>query len=202
MQIPWTRQKSLILILFLIVVSVVPHAVVRVNAQATPVRTKGADISVFGTYMRLSPDYGPQKNNGYTFGAFYARYLRLFSPGVEFRVKIAHGETVDEKTYGGGVRVEKLMARRFRPYADFLVSAGTIDYHFLTPPIKSNGQPYFSDSSVVYTYGGGLDYDLTRRFSARAEFLGENLSMGGYTPITLTPKMWNFGVVYRLPIGR
>ena len=201
MSIPWATRKSFILILFFIVVSVVPHGVMRVGAQALPVRTKGADISVFGTYTRLWPDYGPQKNNGATFGAFYTRYLRWFSPGVEFRVKIADGETVDEKTYGGGVRVEKPIGR-FRPYADFLISAGTINYHFRAPPIKPNGQPYLSDSSVVYTYGGGLDYDLTKSFSARAEFQGENWSMGGYTPITLTPKMWSFGLVYRLPIAR
>src|SRR6185369_3711254 len=82
MQTPWTRQKSFILILFLIVISVVPHAVMRVAAQALPVSTKGADISVFGTYTRLWPDYGPQQNNGATFGAFYTRYLRWLSPGV------------------------------------------------------------------------------------------------------------------------
>jgi hypothetical protein len=198
MQIPWVTRQSFTLILFLIVMSVVPHGVMRLSAQAVPLREKKADLSVFGTYTRLTPDYGPQQNNGTTFGVFYTRYWHWFSPAVEFRVKIADGETVDEKTYGGGVRIEKSFGR-FRPYGDFLISAGSINYHFRAPPIKPNGQPYLSDSSVVYTYGGGLDFDLSDKFSARGEFQGENWSLGGYTPITLTPTMWSIGVVYRIP---
>ena len=45
-----------------------------------------------------------------------------------FAVKIANGATVDESTYGGGIRVEKSF-NRFRPYADFLISGGSIDNH-------------------------------------------------------------------------
>jgi hypothetical protein len=177
---------------------VVPHGVIQAGAQAVPLRQKKADLSVFGTYTRLSPDYGPQQNNGGTFGVFYTRYYRWLSPAVEFRAKIANGATVDESTYGGGIRVEKSI-NRFRPYADFFISGGSIQYHFKTPPIKPTGQPYLSDSSVVYTYGGGLDYDVTDNFSARGEFQSESWNLGGYTPITLTPSMWSIGVVYRIP---
>jgi hypothetical protein len=81
----------------------------------------------------------------------------------------------------------------------FLISSGHINYHFKNPPIMSNGKPYLSDSSVVYGYGGGLDYDITERFSARGEFQAESWSLGGYTPITLAPTMWSLGVVYRIP---
>ena len=199
MQIPCKTRQSLTLILFLVVTSLVPQGIATLNAQAVPLREKKADLSVFGTYTRLKPDYGPQQNNGVTFGAFYTRYWRWFSPAIEFRVKIADGATVNERTYGGGIRVEKQFGQRFRPFADFLVSGGTINYHFGTPPIKPDGKPYLSDSSVVYTYGGGLDYDVTENFSARGEFQGENWSLGGYTPITLTPSMWSIGVVYRIP---
>ena len=205
MQIPCKTRQSLTLILFLVATSLVPQGIATLNAQAVPLREKKADISVFGTYTRLKPDYGPQENNGVTFGAFYTRYWHWLSPAIEFRVKIADGATVDQKTYGGGIRVEKQIAQRFRPFADFLVSAGTINYHQISPPNQSAppNAPYvlhtYSDSSVVYTYGGGLDYDVTENFSARGEFQYENWSLGKYGPITLSPSMWSIGVVYRIP---
>jgi opacity protein-like surface antigen len=186
------------LILFAFVVSLVSEGTAKLSAQAVPIREKKAELTTFATYTHLTPDYGPQNNSGVSFGIDYARYLKFVTPALEFRVKIANGETVDQKTYGGGIRVEHQWDR-FHPYGMFLISAGYINYHFRTPPIMSNGKPYLSDSSVVYGYGGGLDFDVTQNFSARGEFQAENWNLGGYTPITLAPSMWSLGVVYRIP---
>lgn len=177
---------------------------VRAGAQAVPIKQKKADLSTFFGYTKVTPDYGPLIN-GVVFGGFYTRYLHWFAPAVEFRAKIANGTGVDQKTYGGGIRVEKDFHQLFRPYGDFLVSSGTINYHLVTPPNQPAppGIPYvlhtYSDSSVVYTYGGGLDVDITENFSARGEYQHENWSLGKYGPVTLTPSMWGFGVVYRIP---
>jgi len=167
----------------------------NLQAQANPAASKTADISVFGTYSRVSPDYGPQTNNGYTFGANYTRYMHWFvNPSLEFRAKIAPGTTVDEKTFGGGIRVERQF-KKFHPYADFLISAGTIDFQF--PNIDVRGKLYKSDDSIVYSTGGGLDYDITSQWAAKADYQFEHWSLG--TNQTLTPGVLSFGVVYRIP---
>jgi hypothetical protein len=198
MQIPALIRQTFTLILFAMVVSLIPEGTAKLRAQATPIREKKAELTTFLTYTHVTPDYGPQNNNGVSIGIDYARYMRFVTPALEFRVKIANGATVDERTYGGGIRVEHQWSR-FHPYGDFLISAGTINYHFKNPPITSSGKPYLSDSSVVYTFGGGLDYDVTQNFSARGEFQAEKWSLGGYTPITLAPTTWSLGVVYRIP---
>ena len=198
MQIPSLARLFFAFILFAPVMAIVPGGKANLNAQALPTSQRKAELTAFGTYTHLTPDYGPQNNNGATFGVGYSHSFQLLTPAVEFRVKIANGETVNQKTYGGGIRLEHEW-NRLHPYGMFMISAGYIDYHFRTPPIMSNGKPYLSDSSVVYGYGGGLDYDLTPRFAARGEFQAENWSLGGYTPVSLSPTMWSFGVVYRIP---
>ena len=167
----------------------------KLIAQANPVASKKADISVFGTYSRVTTDYGPETNNGYTFGANYTRYMHWFvNPSLEFRAKIANGPTVDEKTFGGGIRAERQF-KNFHPYADFLISAGTIDFQH--PNIDVRGNLYKSDDSIVYSTGIGLDYDVTSRWAARADYQFEHWSLG--TNQTLTPRVLSFGVVYRIP---
>jgi len=167
----------------------------RLTAQANPTASKKADISVFGAYSRLSPDYGPQQNNGVTFGADYTRYLHWFlNPSLELRGKVAPGDTVGERTYGGGIRVEHQF-RNFHPYADFLVSSATLT--FTHPIIDVRGKLYKSDNSIVYSVGGGLDYDITPKWAARADYQYEFWNYG--INQTLTPTVFSLGVVYRIP---
>lgn len=88
--------------------------------QAVPTAQKTGDLSVFALYTRLTPDYGPTSNNGLTFGVSYLRYTRWWvNPAVEFRAKIANGATVDEKTIGGGIRLES-SSRNITPTPIFL----------------------------------------------------------------------------------
>ncbi|MBS1823522.1 MAG: hypothetical protein JST61_16380 [Acidobacteria bacterium] len=168
--------------------------------QAVPTAQKTGDLSVFALYTRLTPDYGPTSNNGLTFGVSYLRYTRWWiNPAVEFRAKIANGATVDEKTIGGGVRLEKQF-KRYHPYADFLVSAGSINFHLPSPSILPDGKPYLSDGTAVYAFGGGLDYDLTSKFAFRGDYQYEKWSLdkNPATPLHLTPNGWSLGVVYRI----
>lgn len=165
-------------------------------AQATPVAVKNAEISAFAAFTRVTPDYGPTSNKGFTFGADYARPTRFFlKPSLEFRGTITPGDTVGESTFGGGLRVEHSIWR-LHPYADFLLSAGTIT--FTHPSIDSQGRLYKSDNSLVYTYGGGVDYDVTRRWAAKFDYQGEHWNLGSAAQ-TLTPQVLSVGVVYRIP---
>ena len=172
------------------------------HAQSSPTAQKTGEISAFVLYTRLTPDYGPTNNNGMIFGADYTRFTRWWvNPSLEFRAKITSGSTVDEKSFGGGIRLEKQLHEKFHPYADFLVSAGYINYNFKPPPTLINGQPYTSDSTVVYSYGGGLDYDITKSFALRGDFQSERwyLDRNPAAAAHLTPAGWSLGLVYRVP---
>jgi hypothetical protein len=172
-----------------------------IQAQAPPTAQKIGDLSAFVLYTRLTPDYGPTTNNGVTLGLDYTRYTRWWvKPSIEVRGKIANGSTVDERSFGGGIRAVKPI-RIFRPYADFLISAGSINFHQIDPYILPNGQPYTSDSTVTYSFGGGLDIDLSRNFSMRGDYQSErwHLDKNPATPLDLTPSGWSLGMVYRIP---
>jgi opacity protein-like surface antigen len=195
------RQSFIFGLLICFAAALVPD---RSGAQAVPIREKKAGISTFATFTRLTPDFGPFNNFGVMFGTDYARYTRWITPALEFRMKISHGSAVDQKTYGGGLRLERDF-QRYHLFGNFLVSSGRINYHLKTPPnvpalpTTPNVIHTYTDTSIVYTYGGGLDYDISQNFTARGEFQYENWNLGKYGPITLTPSMWGFGVVYRIP---
>ncbi len=72
----------------------------------------------------------PGKDNGAIFGGEYTRFMnRFLNPSLEVRGKVAAGATVDERTWGGGIRgVHRF--RNFYPYIDFLVSSGTIHFNY------------------------------------------------------------------------
>lgn len=184
--------RSTLAILFSAVLLVVPGKLI---AQAIPAASKQADISVFGAFSRVNPDYGPQKNNGVMYGVDYTRYMHWFvTPSLEFRGRVNPGETVGERTVGGGIRLEHPI-QRFHPYADFLVSAGTLT--FSHPIIDVRHKLYKSDDSIVYSMGGGVDVDVTSRFAARVDYQYEFWSLG--TNQTFTPTVFSLGVVYRIP---
>lgn len=196
------RQSFIFGLLICFAAALVP---VRSGAQAVPIREKKAGISTFATFTRLTPDFGPYNNFGVMFGTDYARYMRWITPSVEFRMKISHGTAVDQTTFGGGLRLERDF-QRYHPFGNFLISSGRINYHLATPPnvpAPPMVAPFpihtYTDNSLVYTYGGGLEYDIRQNFSARGEFQHENWTLGKYGPITLTPAMWGFGVAYRIP---
>ena len=174
------------------------------TTTATAKRT--SEISAFALYSRVHPDYGPSDNNGFTVGANYTLLNRWWiNPSIEFRAKVANGSTADEKTFGGGIRGVKKIGR-FSPYGDFLISYGSINLHLQNPPVLPDGSPYKSDTSIVYSYGGGLDYRAFGPFSVRGDFQYEKWYMdkltNPYKPLHLSPYNWSMGVVYTIPFRR
>lgn len=167
------------------------------DAQATPARVREAGLSTFVTYTRLSPDYDIA-GNGVTVGAAYTRFFKLFSPSVEARFKYGQGRAVNERTVGGGIRVERAISY-FHPYADFLISSGTITFA-QKYYIGSNGTG--SNNSMVYSVGGGVDYDFADQWSARVDYQHESWNLGGTPSLTMTPHALSFGVLYRIRLHR
>ncbi len=165
------------------------------EAQGLPTASKEAAISFFGTYSRVSTDRSSQKDNGFTVGFAYTRYLHwLLTPSLEVRCKIATGGTVSEKTFGGGLRVEHRF-KNFYPYADFFGSYGKIT--FANPVTSVPGPRYYYDDSTVYSTGAGLDYDITSNWAARVDYQFEHWHTGFRN--TFTPQIFSIGILYRIP---
>jgi len=164
----------------------------RASAQASYAAARAnTPLSVFGAFSRLNPDYGPQTNYGYTFGADYTRHYRLLDPSLEGRVSHAGGQTVGQTSYMGGIKGGKDFGR-FHPYGDFLLGYGKITF---THP---HGQ-YFRDDSTVFDAGGGVDVDIIGNLAAKADFQFQSWKLGNANS-RLTPKILSFGLVYRLPL--
>jgi hypothetical protein len=143
----------------------------------------------------VNTDRSSQKDNGFTVGFAYTRYLHwLLTPSLEVRCKIATGGTVSEKTFGGGIRVEHRF-KNFYPYANFFGSYGKITF---TNPITSvPGPRYYYDDSTVYSTGAGLDYDITSNWAARVDYQFEHWHTGLRN--TFTPQIFSIGILYRIP---
>jgi opacity protein-like surface antigen len=96
-------------------------------------------------------------------------------------------------TVGGGVMYQpgRLRFHRFSPYAKGVWSWGSISWY-------SGSNPYHSDTRTVTALGGGLDYRISRRFTARVDYeyqFWPNM----FGPNSLTPNgftiegLYNFG---------
>jgi hypothetical protein len=163
-------------------------------AQATPVRSRAAELSAYVGYTNLTPDYGGGHNSGISVGADYMKYLPWLSPSLEVRFKTAPGgAAVGERTLGGGLRVEHQI-KYFHPYGDLLVSTGTITF-VNKAYLGANGTG--SNGSIVYSYGGGVDYDFANQWAARVDFQSEHWNLDEVPAITLTPKVLTVGILYR-----
>lgn len=166
-------------------------------AQATAARSREAGLAAFGTYSRVVTDYDIP-GNGFTVGGDYTRFYKFLSPAVEARFKYGKGRAVNERTFGGGIRVERQF-KYFHPYADFLISSGTITFASKNE-IGANGTG--SNGSVVYSVGGGVDYDFAETWSARVDYQHENWNVNKSPVVTLTPNALSFGILYRFRLHR
>jgi len=174
-------------------------------AQSMLTADKKADISVFAGYQYMNPDIGrsTDRGNGATFGGDFTRYFNKWpvAPALEVRGNYATAPFANESSILFGLRVTSELRRRFHPYADFLVGAGKINFN--QPP-----SPTFTyDASVVYSYGGGVDFDMPRNFGAKVDFQAQSWNMGlepefTSTPtqnFTLAPILLTVGVNYHIP---
>jgi hypothetical protein len=169
------------------------------HGQALPTAEKTAAIDAFGTFTLTSPDYGVTKNTGVTedtgfsVGADYL--MRTFfwgQPAVAVRYSFVTGSTVRETFIGGGGELH-YRYHMLRPYITVLGGVGTLTY------LRSG----YNDSGNTLLVGGGSDYPLSRRVSARAEFTYSRVDITGFQnteigAIHLAPWSINLGVVYHI----
>jgi hypothetical protein len=180
----WWRVVPLLL-----VCSIVP-----LHAQSSPARTRGAELTGFGMYTFLTPDYGGLPDSGFTVGGDFTKLYKFTSLSLEFRYKNAVGPTVGENTLGGGPRFEYRWTR-VHVYADLLGSTGTITFSNKNAR-GSYGKGF--NGSVVYTYGGGVDYDLSGGLAVRFDYQSEHWDLEEKPEILLFPNALSVGIVLRV----
>jgi hypothetical protein len=167
---------------------------VVLRGQSLPVRTRSAELSAFGMYTTLIPDYGVQPNVGYTVGGDFTKIFKFTALSLEFRFKDAFGPVVREQTIGFGPRLEYRWTR-LHLYGDFSAGAGNI-YFADKNARASNGTG--ANGSVVYTYGGGADLDLTGQWAAQFDYQSEHWDLEEKPKTLLFPNAFSVGMVYHL----
>jgi opacity protein-like surface antigen len=159
------------------------------SAQAITVGQRGAEITPFVTSTLVSPDWGQTRNLGFTAGVDYTRFIRaIVQPSLELRMTNATGKNVDERTYLGGFKVEAAI-HNIHPYATLLAGTGGIIFH---NPIDT----YTSDTSFVYSMGGGVEFNVTQSWKVRLDMTQQHWDLD---PQILTPSIYSLGVAYSIP---
>jgi opacity protein-like surface antigen len=159
------------------------------GAQAKVSAERGAEIAPFVQTTLLHPDWGSTGNTGFTAGVDYTRFIRsIVQPSLEFRMSNANGSNVGERTYSGGLKLQATI-HGIHPYATILAGYGGITF---THPTNPN---YTSDSSRIYSLGGGAEFNVLSHWKVRFDFTEQSWNIG---PQTLTPTTFGVGVSYRL----
>jgi hypothetical protein len=165
------------------------------QAQAIAAAEKTGHLNAFGSYTFTSPDYDTKKDNGFSVGGdFLLRRFIFGQPAIAARYSRVTGPTVNETFVGGGL--ESYYRVGFvRPYVTALYGLGGLSTHI-------NGG-HTSDSGNNFLFGGGADIPISRRFSARAEYLYGFLKISGKNggsqgQLDLNPSSLNLGIVYHI----
>src|SRR5664279_1927678 len=101
------------------------HAMGQVSVAA---RGGGNQANAFGMFTIANPDYGTSFTYGGTFGADYRiGTYHLGQPAIAARLSFVPGGLVGENSYLFGPEFH-MRGKHLRPYADFHLGWGTINY--------------------------------------------------------------------------
>jgi hypothetical protein len=168
-------------------------------AQALPTATKKAEIAAFGGYTVSAPDFGTASKGGFLTGADFTIFPHWhFDPSVETRLTYSHAPAISEHSFLVGPRAQfDFLHDHLHPYADVLFGSGVISYH----PVINPGDT--SDRGLAVSYGGGVDFDITRHLSLKGDLQQQSWNLGKnsfFKPqggnYTLSPRTYSFGVTY------
>ncbi|MEO6922503.1 MAG: hypothetical protein ABI142_01635 [Bryocella sp.] len=172
-----------------------------IQAQQMPNQSKSRELSVFAGFSVVRPDIFNSTNTGVSAGAAYTFFFRKLpvDPSIALRGTYASGKSITERTVNIGLQLSRRYGH-FHPYADFLIGGGTIVFAVVPP-----GGDHI-DKGLAYTYGGGVDYDLTHSFRLRLDAQLQNMNFGpNYTykrqggDFTLSPLLVTLGINYVIP---
>jgi opacity protein-like surface antigen len=160
------------------------------HAQVVPAATSNSlTLTAGGFGSAFQPDYAGEgiaqasPNRLYGFGAFVDAGLnRWVSVEAESRwLRFNEYLGINENTYLIGPRVPIVTYHRLTPYGKFLVGLG-------------NGS-FLTGSTFVFSYGGGVDYRLSRKLTVRAFDL--EFQQWKVTP-TISPYGGSIGIAYHI----
>ena len=166
-------------------------------AQVAPSATGShTSLSAGGLFTVTQPDFDPNlttitndgvvtsSNHLYGIGGFVdyrmSRWVQLEAEGRWERWNQTQGYTINENQYAIGIRDPIHTFGHITPYAKVMAGLGTAN--FLT------------GRAALFSYGGGMDYRLTKRISLRADFEQQSWRV---TP-TMKPYTGAIGFSYRI----
>jgi hypothetical protein len=148
---------------------------------ATALETQPPRVDVFGgySYMRASTVFTGARVNlhGATFsGVFYLNkwFGVAGDAGIYHAANIANQFTLTVSSYQAGPRIRLPNKTRLTPYGQFLVGGGHAGGTIYTSSLGFGIAPIGANNSLLFAAGGGADFRLSRRISARmvqAEYL-------------------------------
>lgn len=168
-----------------------------VFAQTAPTAIQRLQLSAFGGLTGTYTNFLGGRNGGITLGADLTfMTVPHVKPSFELRgtAPIDDGHIDSQLNFLLGPKVE-FRYNRFHPYGDFLFGRGQITYQ--NGGVLYGNTLYLKTPSAIYSIGGGLDYQITDRWGAKADFQYQHwhTPFYGYSPIH--PKAITFGVTYR-----
>ena len=168
-------------------------------AQALPTADRDLQITVFGGITGLYTGLDGGRNLSITAGGDIGVRSRFgIYPAAEVRgtYAIDKGKIDNQKNVLVGLRLGKIFGP-VRPYGDFLVGRGQINYTPARPDALTPSVRYNYSTSTVLSPGAGFDVQLTRAFAVKFDGQYQRYA----TPVTpsghLYAKPFTIGVVYR-----
>ena len=167
------------------------------HEQSPATAAQPLGLSAFGAATGTWTNISGGRNLGITAGGDLAFLtFQRIRPVVEVRGTYAvhDGQVDSQKDLLAGLRLERQFGP-FRPYVNFLAGRGAIDYphggylyqNFL----------YIRTVSTVYSPGLGIDYDVTRHWSAKVDFQYQHWDTPVVPSGVINPRVLSVGAVYR-----
>jgi opacity protein-like surface antigen len=171
-------------------------------SQATPAGTQHLQLSAFVAGTGTFTGFEGGKNLSITAGGdltFLA--FRQFRPSFELRgtYPIDEGHISSQKNFLLGPKVEYPIGK-FHPYADFLFGRGEINYH--SPGFPYGNLIYISTNTFVYSFGTGLDYNLTHNWALKADAQFQHWNTPVVASGTIHPIALSGGLQYNFDLNR
>jgi hypothetical protein len=167
------------------------------HAQGVPTATQQLQLSAFAAGSGTFTNVEGGKNLDVTAGVDLTYLgLRLVRPSLEVRgsYPIDKGTISSQKSFLAGPKVEHAFGR-LHPYVDFLIGRGEIDYGLGGFPVGDI--LYLSSTSTIYSPGGGLDYNFTRRIDLKADVQYQHWDAPVVPSGVIHPVVITLGAVYR-----
>jgi len=169
------------------------------GAQAFPTATQPLQFSAFGTATGTYTGLSGGKNLGITAGVDLGFMpFHRFYPTVEARgtYPVDDGKIDAQENILVGIKMARFYGR-YHPYADFLYGRGKITYQNGGYPNPAGTLLYLDSVSNVFSYGGGLDLDITDQVSLKVDAQFQQYASPVTTSGHLFSKPLSVGLVYR-----